>query len=186
MERAIAIIPAKGFSNRLANKNKRIFLGKPMVCWAIDAAKKSKWIDEIYVSTEDYEIKLIALGREVNVIDRPLELCEDHIGKQEVVEHAFSVIENVPEIVCLLQANSPQVEPAKIDEAIERVANSSGFVKECISMHRNSLITDGAIRVFRSDCINNTGLGMYLSTVLTDYIDVHNLTDLSDAEEMFY
>ena len=50
MTKIIAFIPAKGISNRLPQKNKRQFLGKPLISWTLEAAKKSKLLTNIYPS----------------------------------------------------------------------------------------------------------------------------------------
>ena len=180
----IALIPAKGNSNRLPNKNLYLLKGKPLLCWTIEAAKKSKYLHEIYVSTENKEIKKTALENDVLVIDRPNELVNDSIGKQEVLEHALSVIEKEKkiDIICMLQANSPEVKHEKIDEAIEKIMNSNGGVWDCISINKDTLFTDGAIRVFQRHCVNEHGVGMYKAIVLTDYIDVHYVEDVKIIE----
>jgi len=180
----IALIPAKGNSNRLPNKNLYLLKGKPLLCWTIDAAKKSKYLHEIYVSTENKEIKKKALENNVKVIDRPLELSGNSIGKQEVLEHALSIIEkdeNI-DVICMLQANSPELKHEKIDEAIEKIINSNGKVWDCISINKETLFTDGAIRVFQRHCVNEKGIGMYKAIVLTDYIDVHYMEDVKTIE----
>lgn len=53
----IAIIPAKGYSHRVPNKDMRLFNGKPMLFYTIEQAPKSQLIDEIHVSTDKPEIK---------------------------------------------------------------------------------------------------------------------------------
>jgi len=188
MGKIIGFIPAKGISNRLPKKNKIVFLGKPLISWTLEAAAGSKFLDEIYVSTEDSEIKDISLKAGVRVIDRPLDLCQNDVGKQQVLEHALPRIEkecgslDKNDIICMLQANSPEITSNKIDEAIGKVVfNREVF--ECISMNKYTLFTDGAIRVFKKHCLNNIGLGMYLSVVLTDYTDVHFESDLNKIED---
>ena len=52
----IALIPARGNSKSIPRKNLIDFNGKPLIFWTIDAAIKSKNIDEVYVSSEDDEI----------------------------------------------------------------------------------------------------------------------------------
>lgn len=54
------IIPAKGNSSRLPHKNKRLFLGHPLVAWSIVQGVMSKYVDEVWVSTDDDEIRRIA------------------------------------------------------------------------------------------------------------------------------
>jgi N-acylneuraminate cytidylyltransferase len=60
MVKRIAIIPARGGSKRILNKNILDFNGKPMIAWTIIAAKKTKIFDRILVSTEDNKIASIA------------------------------------------------------------------------------------------------------------------------------
>ena len=55
----LAIIPARGGSKRIPQKNIRIFRGKPMIAWSILAAKESGCFDEIIVSTDDENIDLL-------------------------------------------------------------------------------------------------------------------------------
>ncbi|MCL4134125.1 UNVERIFIED_CONTAM: hypothetical protein GTU68_026354 [Idotea baltica] len=57
----VAIIPARGGSKRIPRKNIKHFLGKPIIAYSIEAALKSSLFDEVMVSTDDEEIKGIAL-----------------------------------------------------------------------------------------------------------------------------
>jgi len=182
--RIVAFIPAKGNSNRLKGKNMFPLKDKPLICWTFDAIKESKYLDEVYISTDSEEISNISLLYGFNVIERPPELTLQHVGKQEVLEHAIVEIEDVEKVdyICMLQANSPQIEASKIDEAVEKVVNSAGEVWECLSINKETLFTDGAIRVFHRDCLTRKGLGMYISTVLTDYVDVHTIEDIRNIE----
>ena len=52
----IAIIPARGGSKRIPRKNIKLFCGKPMIAWPIEAALNSKCFEQVIVSTEDEEI----------------------------------------------------------------------------------------------------------------------------------
>ncbi len=58
--RSLAVITARGGSKRIPGKNKKLFLGKPILCYSIEAAISSKVFDEIMVSTDDEEIAEIA------------------------------------------------------------------------------------------------------------------------------
>ena len=57
---AIAIITARGGSKRIPGKNKKDFLGKPIICYSIEAALSAGIFDEVMVSTDDEEIAAIA------------------------------------------------------------------------------------------------------------------------------
>ena len=56
----LAIIPARGGSKRIPRKNIKLFLGKPIISYSIEAAISSGLFDEVMVSTEDLEIAEIA------------------------------------------------------------------------------------------------------------------------------
>ena len=185
MNNVVALIPAKANSNRLPHKNKYEFRGKPLINWTLDEAVKSKYIDTLYVSTDDEFIKQEAECRGATVVDRPKHLTLDHVGKRDVLIHALSEIQQgEPKYVCLLQANSPQIKVEDIDKAIEKVIQSNGKIKDCCSMNKHTLVTDGAIRVFEFDVLFAKGPGMYQSCILTDYVDVHTEEDLSRIEEI--
>ena len=89
----IAIIPARGGSKRIRKKNIKFFFGKPMISYSIEVAKKSKLFDRIIISTDDSETIDIAkkCGAEIPFI-RPNELSGDHVGTNDVMEHAVKFI----------------------------------------------------------------------------------------------
>lgn len=104
----IAIIPARGGSKRLLNKNNLLFGGIPLIAHSILYAQKNKdIIDEVYVSTDDEEIKKIALQFGAHVIDRPEQLSGDLEPTITAVQHALDIIPYSVDIVILLQATNP-------------------------------------------------------------------------------
>lgn len=91
----IAIIPARGGSKRIPRKNIKMFAGKPMISYAIDIAKKSGFLTEIFVSTEDLEIAKISKQYGAQVINRPIELADDYTPINPVIVHAIKVLETI-------------------------------------------------------------------------------------------
>ena len=87
---SIAVIPARGGSKRLPRKNIRAFAGRPMIHYAIDAARRSGLFQHIVVSTDDDEVAAVArqAGAEVPFM-RPAELADDHTGTVPVIVHAL-------------------------------------------------------------------------------------------------
>jgi len=132
----LAIIPARGGSKRLPNKNILDLNGKPLIAWSIEAAKKSKYIDEIVVSSDSNEILEIAQKYNVKTIKRPDELATDTASSVDVVKH---VAENYPgyEYVVLLQPTSPLRNKKHIDEAIELLEkkNADAIISVCEMDH---------------------------------------------------
>lgn len=89
----IAIIPARGGSQRIPRKNIRQFCGKPIIAHSIDAALKSGVVDEVVVSTDDEEIADIARqeGALVPFI-RPASLADAYTATAPVIRHAISTL----------------------------------------------------------------------------------------------
>lgn len=107
----IAIIPARGGSKRIPRKNIKLFCGKPMIGWSIDAAIASGCFSRIIVSTDDLEIANVAesFGAEVPFM-RPKELADDHAGTIPVVAHAVNWLKmagEFPRQVCCIYATAP-------------------------------------------------------------------------------
>ena len=82
----VAIITARGGSKRIPRKNIREFMGRPMLAYAIDAARGCGWFDEVMVSTDDQEIAAIALahGAEVPFM-RSAATADDHATTNDVI-----------------------------------------------------------------------------------------------------
>ncbi len=106
----LAIIPARGGSKRIPNKNIIDFFGKPMIIYTLDAARDSGVFSKIYVSTEDIKIRGLVEQHGYEVIERPAELATDTASSIPVVLNLFNTLERRCEVfenVCLLMANCP-------------------------------------------------------------------------------
>lgn len=118
--KTIAIIPARGGSKRLPQKNIKILGEIPLLAHSILYAKANKEIiDEIYVSTNDAEIKKIALEFGAKVISRPENIAGD---LEPTVSALKNVLEQIPyevENVVLLQATNPLRPENLLQEAFQ-------------------------------------------------------------------
>lgn len=116
----IALITARGGSKGLPRKNILEINGKPLIAWSIEAAKASKKIDAIYVSTEDKEIAGVSLAFGAKIIPRPPCLAGDTISSELVITHAIEYLVKCKVDVlnvCLLQPTSPLRTHEHIDKA---------------------------------------------------------------------
>ena len=114
----LCVIPARGGSKRILRKNIKIFCGKPMIAWSIEAALQSGCFDQVVVSTEDAEIAEVArhCGAKVPFV-RPDALADDHAGTNPVIAHAINWMNsNVSsvELACCIYATAPFISPADI------------------------------------------------------------------------
>lgn len=106
--KTIAIIPARGGSKRLLGKNILPLGGMPLLAHSILYAKlNSNIIDEVYVSTDDEQIKEVALVYGAKVIDRPASISGDLEPTISSLEHVLKSIDSDVENVVLLQATNP-------------------------------------------------------------------------------
>lgn len=107
----VAVIPARGGSKRIPRKNVRDFCGRPMLAWSILVAQRAGVFDRVVVSTDDAEIREIALkwGAEVP-FERPAELANDQAGTVAVMRHAVEELLHqgaALDVVCCLYATAP-------------------------------------------------------------------------------
>ena len=118
----IAIIPARGGSKGIPNKNLIDFAGKPLLAWSILQARAAKAIDVVFVSSDSPAILEVAVQYGASPIRRPDELCTDTASSESALIHALDSIAKEqgadPRTVVFLQATSPLREPADIDGAV--------------------------------------------------------------------
>ena len=123
----IAIILARGNSQRIKNKNIKMFLNKPMIYWPIRAAKKSKLFDKILVSTDSDRIKKISIkcGAEVpfyrskkNSTSKALpDVVIDEVVRKLEVKYKTTLY------ICVFFANSPFTYYKDIIKGFKKIKN---------------------------------------------------------------
>lgn len=121
----LAVIPARGGSQRIPRKNIRLFCGKPIIAWSIEAALGSACFDRVIVSTDDAEIADVAraCGAEVPSV-RPAALADHQTGTMLVVRHAIEALAadgGAPTLVCCLYATAPFVTGVDLREGLRLV-----------------------------------------------------------------
>lgn len=142
----LAVIPARGGSKRIPRKNIKVFCGKPMIAWSIEAAKLSGLFEHIIVSTDDAEIAEVARqwGAEVPFM-RPEELANDHAGTTPVIAHATQwALDQGLDVaaVCCIYATAPFVQVADLKRGFDSL--NSGDWDYAFT------VTDFASPIFRS------------------------------------
>lgn len=145
-KKILAVIPARGGSKGIPGKNIIPVNGKPLIQYTIDAAKKSKYIDEIYVSTDDSKIAVVSEKCGIKVPRlRPNHLAQDDSKSIEVLIDAIRYYETVGHIfeyVLLLQPTQPLRQTFHIDEAIELI-----YEKQVTSLVSVSLVHEHPILI---------------------------------------
>jgi len=118
----LAIIPARGGSKGVPRKNIKSLLGKPLIAYSIESAKKSKLLNKCVVSTEDDEIAEVTRKFGGEVVKRPPELARDDSPTldaiKQVLDHFKKQGQNF-DILVLLEPTSPMRKDDEIDKAVQ-------------------------------------------------------------------
>ena len=120
----LVVIPARGNSKRIHRKNIRLLADKPLIAYAIDIAKSSKYVDDVVVSTDNPKIMRIAEKFGASIVRRSPDLAGDKIPVDPVVLDATVQKEKQAfdeyDIVITIQATSPLLKSTTLDKAIEK------------------------------------------------------------------
>ena len=162
----LGLIPARGGSKGVPNKNIRMIYGKPLIVWTIERALQSQLLDEVIVSTDSEEIAAVARGSGAKVMMRPAKLATDMASTQDVMCYT---LQKVPaDILVLLQPTSPCRSEGLIDECIREFTENdydslvTGFMCDYKEYGTNTLprqkiegffYDDGNVYVIKADQI---------------------------------
>ncbi len=144
----LAIVPARGGSKRLPRKNMLDLHGKPLIAWTLEAGIKSRYIDDVVVTSDDDDILDIAKRFGCSTVKRPDKLASDTAASFDAIAHAIEHSKEYDYII-VLQPTSPLREAKHIDEAVELLESkhADAVVSVCETEHSplwsNTLPKDG-------------------------------------------
>lgn len=126
----LAVVPARGGSKRIPKKNIIPFCGKPMIAYALDAARESGLFDRIHVSTDSHEIAEVVekLGYPVDFM-RDESLADDHTGIVPVLRWVVKEYEQRGsryDQVCCIMPNAPLLKSSDMVEAFRIFDENEG------------------------------------------------------------
>ncbi len=125
--KVLGIIPARGGSKGVPRKNIRLVAGRPLLAYTVDAAQASLWLTKFIVTTDDLEIRQIAISLGCEVLVRPPNLAADDTPMLPVIFHALEALQSRNEhydIIVLLQPVAPLRTGADIDACLELLVES--------------------------------------------------------------
>jgi CMP-N-acetylneuraminic acid synthetase len=153
-----AIVTARAGSKSIVDKNVYHVAGKPMVSYPIQAAQDAERVSGVYVSTDGERIADVSREMNATIIDRPAELCGDHVNHGDVIKHAVEYVDAlVPDLenIVLLLGNTVMIDGGLIDEALtildnDRDLDSVMSVWEAADDHplRSMEIVDGILHPY--------------------------------------
>lgn len=129
----LGVIVARGGSKGFPRKNIAPLRGKPLLAWTVEAARNSRYLDRLILSSDDAEIIEVAesLGCEVPFV-RPAHLATDSASLRDVLFHALEVLGENYDYLVLLQATSPLRQGGDIDRCLEICVESAA--PACVSL----------------------------------------------------
>ena len=172
------IIPARGGSKRLKNKNVYLVWGMPMIYWAIKACKESKHNLDVWVTTDTLDIAKIAESFGANIVMRDDSTSNDLIFKQVAIREAAAKIDSQKgqsEIYISLQPNSPEIKSIDLDGAIDCLLKNNK--DEIISVDSN-FMQNGAFRIFRGKYVYQQDLSTNCGFYICNLKDIHTIKDV--------
>jgi len=130
--KSICVIPARGGSKRIPRKNIKMFHGKPLIAWSIEGAKSSGLFEDVYVSTDDEEIAIIAEKYGANIpFLRPDYLSDEYSGDKEVRDHFIEWMKKnmiEADILCYLYATAPFITHKTLRECQQLLIDSGSLM----------------------------------------------------------
>jgi len=130
------LVPMKGNSERVPNKNLRLFDGKPLYHAVISELLKSKCINQVVINTDSEKIKTDANQHfpTVLIVDRPLEICGDFVPMNDVIAYDMSQVPS--DIYIQTHSTNPLMKIETLDNAIEAFLENRGKYDSVFSVTR--------------------------------------------------
>lgn len=124
MSKLIALVPMKGNSERVPNKNLKDFNGKPLFYWVIDSLYKSEVVDEVVINTDSDVISAEVKKYFPNIVihQRPLDICGDFVSMNKVIENDLSYYSD-NETFVQTHSTNPLLSSETIAKAFEEFKN---------------------------------------------------------------
>ncbi len=128
----LCIIPARGGSKRIPQKNIKDFLGKPIIAYSIEVALQSNLFDRVMVSTDDEEISSIAkqYGAEVPFL-RSSQNAGDYATTVDVVKEVLDSYKKRAkefENICVLYPTAPFVTTKRLNEGFDKLGSNQACI----------------------------------------------------------
>jgi N-acylneuraminate cytidylyltransferase len=142
MTRLVALLPMKGHSERVPNKNLREFNGRPLCHWMLNTLRSTPEVDEVVVNTDSDEIAEEARAFDATVLDRPEELRGDRVSMNDVIRH--DVAHSEADLYLQTHCTNPLLRPETVSEAVETFED-----RDCDSLFS---VTPLRTRLWDADC----------------------------------
>ena len=145
-KKIFGLITARANSKRLKNKNTLILSGKPIFYYTVIEALKSKYLDQLFLSTNDHKIiRRIKKFPKIKLFKRSHNLSKDKSKTEHLVLKFINEKAKKTDIICLLQPTSPFRKSFDIDNSIKKMVDKKS--KAIITVSKNFKNIEDSIKV---------------------------------------
>lgn len=177
--RTLGVIPARGGSKRIPRKNVKPLAGKPLIQWTIEAARQANCLTTWVVSTEDEQIRDVALSLGAYVIRRPDELADDLASSDSVALHALEWMgRDDYDLVVLLHPTNPIRSGEHIDQAVSTLWASSANSLASVEYAKRSYRHNAAIYATKTPFTK-----LYDERTIPFLMDKRHSLDIDDEDD---
>lgn len=171
--KVLGVVGARSGSRSIPHKNIQLLCGKPLMAWIIEAAKASKYVSRLILSTDSQEYAEVGkkYGAEIPFL-RPTELAKDSVPDFDFLYHAATWMRDnagfQADIILRLPPTTPLCKPESIDACIELLINNP----EANSSRTVTIASKHPYKLWRTE---GKYLKPFLSEEYTGLKDAHNL-----------
>jgi CMP-N-acetylneuraminic acid synthetase len=113
-----ALVPMKGHSERIPNKNIKQFVGRPLFHWVLESLSQVSSIDRVVINTDSEEIaRSAAENFDVTIHERPQRLCGDFVSMNRIIDYDLSLLSNY-NLFVQTHSTNPLLRPQSIEQAL--------------------------------------------------------------------
>ncbi len=154
----VGIIPARGGSKGIPDKNIKLLAGKPLIRWSIEAAKESKKLTRTIVSTDSEKIADVArlCGADVPFL-RPAEFSGDQAGAIGVMRHAVNYMKEhesfSADVIVYMQPTSPFRKEIHIDNAVCKLLDTGADVAVSVMEVPHNMLPESLMKLENNELL---------------------------------
>ena len=175
----IAVIPAKGDSRRLKNKNIKDVNNKPLLYWSVKLAEKFKLINKIFISTDSTKIQNLSKKMNIEIIKRSKKLGGE-TPIIDVYKHAYNILSKKFKIKAIVGMQPDHPDRKNTADKVIKIFNK-GKLDELFTYDKKRK-QNGAYYIISKKVLTG-GNSIKQKRILDDCTNIHFLKDLKKAEK---
>lgn len=177
MNSVVAIIPVKENSNRFPGKNYHLIDGVPLFWYSVKPFLESRFVHDIYVSTNSPYVEEYCKKNNVGIIFRGINCSDDNEPLLDVLKFSYKTLNQAYDVVATIMANCPLHKARDVDEAVLKIEKPD--VMEVRGFNSNG--QESGLLVFKSKIVTeNLQISSHIESINTNGKEIHYLSELQE------